>query len=323
MLRVIGSAICAVFLAATGGSTAWAQAYPAKQIRVINPWTPGGPADIVARPIMQKLTEALGQALILENAPGANGVIGSALVARAAPDGYTLLFSHVGPMAISPAMRRDMPYDVLKDFEPITQFVSGPTVLVVRPDLPIKSLDELIAYAKANPGKLSYGSVGVGSTTHLAGEMLRLKTGIDILHVPYRGAAPVITDLLGGQIGMAFINISGAMPYLQAGSLRPIAVSTAKRSSILLDLPAVAETIPEFEVNSWYGLMAPAHTPKNIVARLQSEVAKVLRMPDIVEMLRQSGLDPEGTTPTEHSAKIKSDLDRWTTIVNAVGLKAN
>jgi tripartite-type tricarboxylate transporter receptor subunit TctC len=320
MLWMKTKAIVSAVALALAVNGAHAQAYPSRQIRVINPWAPGGPADIVARPIMQKLSEALGQPIVIENVSGANGVIGSTAVARAQPDGYTLLISHVGPMAISPAIRRDMPYDVLKDFEAITQFVSGPTVLVVRPDLPIRSLQDLISYAKASPGKLSYGSVGAGSTTHLAGELLHLKAGIDILHVPYRGAAPVITDLLGGQIDMAFINISGAVPYLQAGLLRGVAVSTPKRSSLLPDLPTVAETIADFDVNSWYGFMAPARTPKEIIERLHGEVVKIMRMPDIVEKMRQSGLDVEATTPEQHAAKIKSDLERWKEIVKAVDL---
>jgi tripartite-type tricarboxylate transporter receptor subunit TctC len=216
-----------------------------------------------------------------------------------------------------------MPYDPVKDLVAITQFVSGPTVLVVRPDVPVKSVPELIDYAKKHPGKLTYGSVGQGSTTHLAGEMLHMMAGIDIVHVPYKGAAPVITDLLGGQIDMSFINISGALPYMQAGKLRGLAVTTLKRSSVLPDLPTVSETLPGFEVNSWYGFMAPAGTPKPIVERLYTEVAKILKMPDIVDRLKASGLDPEGTTPEQHEAKIKEDLVRWAKLVQATGVKVN
>ena len=299
---------------------ALAQGYPNSAIKVINPWTPGGPADIVARPIMAKLAERLGQAVVIDNRAGANGIIGSTAVARALPDGYTLLFSHVGPIAISPAMQADMPYNSVKDFEPITQIVSAPTVLLVRPDLPVKTLQELIAYAKSRPGKLSYGSVGPGSTTHLAGEMLHSMAGVDILHVPYKGAGPVITDLIGGQIDMAFINISGAMSYLEVGRLRGLAVSTLKRSSLLPNLPAIAEFYPGFEVNSWYGLMAPAGTPKVIVNRLQSEIAGILKLPDIVQLLKASGLDAEGSTPEQYAAKIKEDLVRWAVVVKATGL---
>jgi len=320
--RSIAAALAMALLAAAAGASASAAEWPTKPIHVVNPWPPGGPADLVARPIMEKLAEALGQAVVLENKPGANGTIGTAFVARAAPDGYTLLFSHVGPIAISPALQQ-LPYDPVKELVAITQFVSGPTVLVVRPDLPVKSVPDLIAYAKANPGKLTYGSVGPGSTTHLAGEMLHLMAGIDIVHVPYKGAAPVVVDLLGGQIDMAFINISGAIPQMQAGKLRGIAVTTLKRSSVLPDLPTVDETLPGFEVNSWYGFMAPAATPRPIVDRLYAECARILKMPDIVERLKAGGLDPEGTTPEQHEAKIKDDIARWAKLVKETGVTAN
>jgi tripartite-type tricarboxylate transporter receptor subunit TctC len=311
-------------LAALAISTgAFAETWPSKPIHVVNPWPPGGPADIVARPIMEKLAAALGQPVVLDNKPGANGTIGCNAVAKAAPDGYTLLFSHVGPIAISPAMQPDMPYDPVKDLQAITQFVSGPTVLVVRPEVPATSMPELLDYARKNPGKLTYGSVGQGSTTHLAGEMLHMMAGIDIVHVPYKGAAPVVTDLLGGQIDMSFINISGALPYIQSGKLRGIAVTTLKRSSVLPDLPTVSETLPGFEVNSWYGFMAPAGTAKPIVDRLYDEVSKILKMPAILERLKASGLDPEGTTPDQHKAKIEEDLARWAKLVQATGVKVN
>jgi tripartite-type tricarboxylate transporter receptor subunit TctC len=315
--------VVAVLAGLTFSAAGSAETWPSKAIHVVNPWPPGGPADIVARPIMEKLSDALGQPIVLDNKPGANGTIGCNFVAKAAPDGYTLLFSHVGPIAISPAIQPEMPYDPVKDLVAITQFVSGPTVLVVRPDVPVKSVPELIDYAKKHPGKLTYGSVGQGSTTHLAGEMLHMMAGIDIVHVPYKGAAPVITDLLGGQIDMSFINISGALPYMQAGKLRGLAVTTLKRSSVLPDLPTVSETLPGFEVNSWYGFMAPAGTPKPIVERLYTEVAKILKMPDIVDRLKASGLDPEGTTPEQHEAKIKEDLVRWAKLVQATGVKVN
>ena len=256
----------------------------------------------------------------MENRSGANGVIGSAAVAKAAPDGYTLLFSHVGPIAISPAMQADMPYNSVKDLEAITQFVSAPTVLLVRNDVPARNLAELIAYAKSRPGKVSYGSVGPGSTTHLAGEMLAAAAGVELLHVPYKGAAPVLTDMIGGQIDMAFINISGAKPYLDGNRLRGIAVSTLKRSSVLPNLPAIHETYAGYEVNSWYGLMAPAGTPRDIINRLYREAAAALKVPEVVEMMKAAGLDAEGTTPEQHSAKIKSDLERWAAVVKATGV---
>jgi len=297
-----------------------AMAYPDRPITVINPWTAGGPADTVARPILEKLSQRLRQPVVLENRAGANGVIGATYVARAKPDGYTLLFSHVGPITISPALTKDMPYDSMRDFAPITQVVSAPTVLLIRPDLPIHNLKELVEYARAHPGKLSYGSVGPGSTTHLAGVILGDMAGVELLHVPYKGAAPVVTDLLGGQIDMGFLNIAGAMPYIKSGQLRPIGVSTLKRSSLLPDLPAIAESYPGFEVNSWYGLMAPAKTPPAIVEQLQREVGDILKLPDIKQQLEAKGLAPEGTTPEVYAQQIERDLKRWAGIVKEAGL---
>ncbi|MEK7945237.1 tripartite tricarboxylate transporter substrate binding protein [Pigmentiphaga sp. YJ18] len=310
-------ALAAGLLTAGG---ALAQSYPARPVTVINPWTPGGPADAVARPILQKLSERLGQQFVVENRAGANGVIGSAMVARARPDGYTLLFSHVGPITISPALQRDMPYDPVKDLAPITQVVSAPLVLVVRPQLPIHDLGELIAYAKAHPGKLSYGSVGPGSTTHLAGAILGKKAGVELLHVPYKGAAPVITDMLGGQIDMAFLNISGAVAYLKSGQLRGIAVSTRQRSTLQPELPAIAERFSDYEINSWYGMMAPAGTPQAIVDKLQGEIAAIVKLPDVARQLEGLGLAPEGTTPRRYAEQIQADLARWREGVKAAGL---
>lgn len=309
-------------LSMTGWSVATMAAdYPTRTITVINPWTAGGPADTVARPILQKLSEALKQPVVLENKAGANGVIGANYVARATPDGYTLLFSHVGPITISPAVQKDMPYDSIRDFAPITLIVSAPTVLVVRPDLPIHNLKEFIEYARANPGKLSYGSVGIGSTTHLAGEILATMADVKMLHVPYKGAAPVMNDLLGGQINCTFLNIAALLPYIKSGQVRAIGVSTLKRSPLLPELPAIAETYAGFEVNSWYGMMAPAKTPAHIVELLQKEVAKILQLPEIIQSLQASGLSPEGTTPAQYATQIQTDLKRWQTAVAKAGIE--
>lgn len=313
----------ALIVSALSGTGAWAQAYPNKPIRLINPWPAGGPADTVARPITQRLGEALGQPVIMENRPGNNGVIGSAFVAKAAPDGYTLLFSHVGPTAISPALQSSMPYDSVKDFAPITQVTSSPLMLVCRPAVPARDLPELIAYAKANPGKLNYGSFGNGSTAHLAGEMLKTMAGINLVHVAYKGAAPVMTDLLGGQIDCAFFNVAGVVPQIKTGRLRGYAVTTLRRLPLLADYPSVHETLPGFEVNSWFGLMAPAGTPREIVTRLQAEVARIIRIPEVAEAYKQSGLDIEGTTPDEYAEKVKVDLARWNRLIKSMGIKAD
>ena len=300
-----------------------AQAWPSKPIRLVIPWPAGGPAEALARTVTMKMSEVLGQPFVLEAKPGANGEIGTALVAKAAPDGYTILMSHLGPTAISPSLKKDLPYDPIKDFEPITQIIAGPTLLVVRNGLPIKSVKELIAYAKANPGKLSYASVGVASTTHLAGEMLNVLAGIDTLHVPYKGSTPILTDMMGGRIDIAFIGISGSIQQAQAGQIRAIAISTLKRSPNFPDIPAVSETVPGFELNSWYGMAAPKGTPKAIIDRLQQEVAAVLKKPDVIAWMKQNGLDPVGSTPEEHTAQIRSELAKWAKAVKDAKVEAN
>jgi len=302
-------------------ASATAQPYPNKPVRVINPWTPAGPAELLARIVGAKLQESLGQPFIIESKPGANGTIGATYVAKSPPDGYTILFSHVGPMAISPAVVEKMPYDTLKDFEPITEVAAGALVLLVRNDIPAKTVKELVAYGKANPGKLTCGSVGPASTTHLACELLNLMGGISTIHIPYKGSAPVIQDMLGGQISIAFINIAGVKPQLDAKQLRPLGVTTLKRSGVLPDVPTMNEVMPGFEVNSWYGMMAPAGTPKEIVHLLQRETAKALKLPDVAERLRQFGLDPVGSTPEEHAAQLRSDLARWAKVVKMAKIK--
>ena len=296
------------FLFATG---ALAQAWPNKPIRLIIPWPAGGPAEALARTVTMKMTEVLGQQFILEAKPGANGEIGTALVAHAAPDGYTILMSHLGPTAISPALQKSLPYDPLKDLEPITQIIAGPTLLVVRNGLPVHSVKELVAYAKANPGKLSYASVGVASTTHLAGEMLNVLAGINTLHVPYKGSTPAITDMIGERVDFAFFGISGSMQQARAGQIRMLGISTLKRSPNFPDIPAVAETVPGFELNSWYGMMAPAGTPRAIINRLSHEVAAAVKKPDVIEWMKQNGLDAVGSTPEEYAAFIRAELVKY------------
>ena len=301
----------AALLTLAFSSAAFAQAYPNKPIRVIIPWPPGGPAEALMRTVSLKMAEVLGQPLVLESRPGANGEIGTASVAKAAPDGYTILMSHLGPTAISPGLKKDLPYDPLKDFEPITQIIAGPTLLVVRNGLPVKSVKELLDYAKANPGKLSYASVGIASTTHLAGEMLNVAAGINTLHVPYKGSTPAITDMMGERVDFAFFGISGSIQQARAGQIRAIAISTLKRSPNFPDIPAVAETVPGFELSSWYGMMAPAGTSKAIVQRLYQEVAAAVKKPDVIEWMKQNGLDPVGSTPEEHAAYIRAETAKW------------
>jgi len=311
-----------LFVALLANSLASAQGYPTKPIRAINPWTPGSGSELVARTVLQKLSDLLKQPIVIDSRPGANGTIGTDVVAKAQADGYTLLVSHVGPTAISPAMQA-LPYDSLRDFAPITQLVSGPLILLVPADAPFKTVRDIVAHAKANPGAVSYGSVGPGSTTHLAGAMLGLKEKVDLLHVPYKGGSPVIIDLLGKRISMAFISSAGSRPFIESGKLRAIAVTTLRRSALFPDVPTVADSIPNFEVNSWYGLMAPAGTPKDILDRLNADTVKVLAMPDVAQTLKGAGLDIEGSSRDQFAAKIRDDFTRWGAFIRETGIREN
>ena len=309
------SRVAVLLLLMSFASFASSQTWPERAIRLINPFAPGGFGDGVARPMFEQLGQALGQSIIVESQAGANGSLASNVVAKAAPDGYTLLIANLGPIAINPTLYPDTTVNPLKVFSPVTQLVSGPLILVVHPDFQAKTFSELIAFAKDNPGKLTYGSVGPGSTTHLAGELLKLQSHLDMLQVPFKGAAPVITNLMGKQIDMAFINISIAMPFIESGKLRAIAVTTVNRSSAMPDVPAIAEFLPGYEVNPWWGLLAPINTPAHIIARIQQAFVTILKNPQIAERLRQNGLEPEGTTPAEFGKRIAADIEKWREVI--------
>jgi tripartite-type tricarboxylate transporter receptor subunit TctC len=294
--------------------------WPAKPIKVINPWPPGGPADTIARPVIEKVSQILGQQLVMESRAGANGMIGTELVAKSAPDGYTLLLSHAGPTAISPALRKTMPYRTLDDFQHITMVAAPTIVLVIRPDAPYQDLKGLVAWGKANPGKLTYGSVGPGSTTHLGGVMLDMMAGMQSVHVPYKGAAPVVTDLLGGRLDFAFLGNAAVAGQVKAGKLRLIATASPHRAAVARETPTVAELLPGFQVVSWYGLAAPAGTPAPIVDQIYRAFAAALKDPEVRNKLEQTGSDPGGMTPKEFTEMIKVDLARWERAVSAAGL---
>ncbi|PHY06468.1 MAG: hypothetical protein CK528_08265 [Alcaligenaceae bacterium] len=311
----------ALCLAPIVGAQNKEQTWPVKPIRLVNPFAPGGFGDGVARPLWDQLGQALGQPILVESQAGANGALASSVVSRAAPDGHTLLLANLGPIAINPALRPQSASDPLKELVAITQIVSGPLVLVVHADFPAKDLQALIAHAKANSGKLSYGSVGHGSTTHLAGELLNLKAGLDLLQIPYKGAAPVITNILGKQIEMGFINISIAKPHLDSGQLRALGVTTLSRAAIFPNLPAIAERLPDFEVNPWWGLMAPFGTPQTVIDRIALEATKILKKADIAERFRQNGLEPEGMTSEVFAQKVVSDIAKWRQLVQTNNIK--
>ena len=320
-LRALCGAIAAIALCAT--HNAFGQAWPAKPIRIVNVFSAGGPGDILGRSLAAKMADTLRTSVIVESKPGAGGAIANTFVARSAPDGYTLLLSHLGAHAIVPALRKDVGYDPVKDFEAISQVSLGPTLLVIRNDIPVNSIKDLIAYAKARPGKLSYGSVGVGSTTHLAGEMLSMMGGIDMVHVPYKGGPEILNDLLGGRLSMAFIGISGVLSFAEQGRVRPLGVSTIKRSVNTPNIPAVSETLAGFDLNSWYGLAAPAGTPHLIIALLNQAVNDALKQADVIDVMKRGGIDPNGTTPGESAAFVKAEVEKWAKVVKDLKLTSN
>ena len=275
----------AAFLLACVAATVQAQAYPSKPITIVNPFPPGGTTDFVARLVGQKLGETAGWKTIADNKPGANGQIGTRFVATAAPDGYTLSLGPSSTHAINPSVFKKLPYDVLRDFTAITMLGSTANLVAVHPSVPVSNARDLIAYARLYPGKLAYASTGEGTSLHIAGEMFKEAAGIDLLHVPYKGSAPAMMAVIGGEVQILFENISGAVPNIKAGRLKPVAVTSLKRDPVLLDVPTLDETLPGFEVLAWFGLFAPAATPRDIVNRINAEVVKVLNLPDVRELM--------------------------------------
>lgn len=329
--RFAGAAIAASFAllslaALTHPSPAGAQAgaYPNKPIRIVVPFPAGGTTDILARAVAQQLTQAWGQQVIVDNRPGAGGNIGSELVAKSAPDGYTLLMGTVGTHAINPSLYSKMPYDHVRDFAPVILVAGVPNVLVVHPSVPANTVAELIAYGKANPGKLNFASSGSGTSIHLAGELFRVQTGIQMTHVPYKGSAPAIQDLLGGQVQLMFDNLPSALPQIKAGRLRALGVTSATRAAALPDVPTIAESgLPGFEASSWFGLLAPAGTPRDVVARLDAEVAKWLASQDARDKLLAQGAIAAGGTPEDFSAHIAAETAKWAKVVKESGAKVD
>ncbi len=294
--------------------------YPAKPIRLLVGYAPGGATDIIARTIAGKLQESLGQPVIVENRAGATSNIASEMVAKSAPDGYTLLLGTIAN-ATNMIAYKTPGYDTLRDFAFITQTMSAPSVLAMHPSVPARTLKELIALAKAQPGKLSYASSGTGGSPHLAGELLRLRAGIDLLHVPYKGATPAMTDLLGGQVTMSFQTALSAIPHLQSGKLNVIAVAAHQRMKQLPNVPTMAEAgLPDFEVSSWNGLFAPAKTPPEILAKLHAATVKALALPDVREKLAAQGAEGVGNTPDEFRAYVRSEIDKWAKVIRASGM---
>ncbi|OFZ86038.1 MAG: LacI family transcriptional regulator [Betaproteobacteria bacterium RIFCSPLOWO2_12_FULL_62_58] len=299
------------------------RAYPSKPIRLIVPYAPGGGNDTMARAIGGKLTAAWGQQVIIDNRPGANGLLAGEIAARAAPDGYTLFMANIASHAINPALYKKIPYDAVKDFAPVSLLGTTANVLVVHPSTPVKSLQELINLAKAKPGQLTYGSNGTGSSQHLAGALFGSTFGLSLVHVPYKGTGPMMNDMLGGQISMSFANMVAALPQVQSKRLVPIAVTSLKRASALPDVPPVAETAPGFEATSWWGVVATGGTPPGVVDALNREIVKGLGAPDMKAFFARVGAEPRGMTPQEFAAFIRSELAKWGKVVRESGARAD
>ena len=312
-----------VAIALVAASQSFAQGYPSRPVRVVVPFPPGGAVDFFARVVANPLTETLGQPVVIENKAGASGMIGAELVAKAPPDGYALLLGNIASLAINVGIYPKMPYDPAKDFTPIVRTVDVNYVMVVHPSVPAGTVAELIAYVKANPGKVAYGSAGSGSLPHLATELMKALTSTDMVHVPYKGGGPMVTDLLGGSIQVVIGDQANLMPHVKAGKLRALAVGSPKRSPNFPEIPTFAEAgLVGFEATAWQGLVGPAGLPPEVVRRLNEAFNKVMAMPDVRERLQGGGLDPVGGTPEEFGRFIRSEIAKWSKIAKDVGAKA-
>jgi tripartite-type tricarboxylate transporter receptor subunit TctC len=317
MQNLFFSLLALLYTAAAG-----AQDWPAKQVRIIVPFAPGGIADTSSRAIGDRLGARLGQPVLIENRAGASGNIGTELVAKSAPDGYTLLLGFDGTMVINPHVYAKLPFDTLRDFQPVTKLGDAPVIIVAHPSVPAKDLRELIALAKAKPGTLSYGTAGTGSTPHLVGEMINQRAGTDFQHVPYKGGGQAMGDVVGGQIPLVMTAIATSQQFLKAGKLKGLGLSSKARSPAVPEVPTFIESgLEGMVVNSWVGILAPAKTPRPIVDRLQREIAAVLKEPEVRERYAVLGIDPVGNTPDEYSAQIRADLAQWESIVKRAKIR--
>jgi tripartite-type tricarboxylate transporter receptor subunit TctC len=310
----------ALFLGAAMAGAVAAADYPSRPVRLVVPFAAGGPSDIIGRLIAIKLTDTLGQPVVVDNRGSAGGIVGFEIAARAVPDGHTLLLGGGSGLTQNPSLYLKLPYDGIRDFQPITQLTAGPNLLSVHPSVHAKSVQELINLAKAKPGQINFGSAGTGN--RLASELFKIAAGIDIVNVPYKGTGQAITDLVGGQVQMMMINMIAALPQVKAGKLRGLAVTTLKRSSVLPEVPTIAESaLPGFEVNSWHGFFAPAKTPAAIVARLHTDAVKILNQPEVRDRFVSQGLEPVGSTPDALKAYIKDETVKYAKLIRQVGIK--
>ena len=320
-MKKIIQGICAVLLCSAAG---WANAqnFPVKSLRMVIHFPPGGPTDLVGRAMAQKLTELWKQQIMVENRPGAGGVIGIETVLRAPPDGYTLLFGTGGSLALAPALNPKLPYNVFTDLAPITLVVINPQILVVHPSLPVHNVRELIKLAKSKPGQINYASVGPGSPNHMGMELLKSMAGIDMVHIPYKGTAPAVTDLISGQVSLLFNSMPSVLPHVASGRLRGIAVGSAQRSPAAPDIPTVAEAgLKGYQYVTWYALLAPAAVPKDIIAKINADTVKVLSQPDMVQRFASQGAEPAPGTPEALARFMRAEYDEWKRVIKAANIK--
>ena len=301
-----------------------AQSYPVKSIRWISPWPAGGANDIFSRAIGQKIAESLGQQVLVDNRPGAAGTIGSDIAAKAPADGYTLVMGSSPTHAIAPALYPALPYDPVRDFAAVTLVGSVPNVLVLHPSVPAKTVKEFIAVAKARPGKLNFASTGNGTSQHLSAELFKFMAGLDMVHIPYKGTAPALTELVAGQVDLAFENMPALIPHIQAGRLRALAVTTTKRSAVMPELPTIAEAaLPGYDASVWFGVFAPAGTPRPVIDRLHGEILKALQTQDLKSRMIAMGTDVSGMGPDDFSAYVRKEIPKWANLVKAAGVKVS
>ena len=300
-----------------------AQTFPSRPVRIIVAFPAGGGTDIVARTLSPKLSEALGQQVVVDNRGGASGLVGTELAAKSAPDGHTLFMGTLGNLSVNPLLFSKLPFDVARDFAPLTQAVSVTFMLYVHPSLPVKTVRDLITLEKSRPGSVNYASSGSGGAPHLAAELFNSLAGIKMIHVPYKGSSPSFTDVLGGQVPITFDSLTQGLPYVKAGRLRAVATLGPKRTQVLPDVPTVNETLAGYEVVNWFGIVVPAGTSREVIARLHSEIVKILRMPDISERLSAQGSDPVGSSPDEFGAFMKSETAKWARVIKEANIRAD
>jgi tripartite-type tricarboxylate transporter receptor subunit TctC len=322
-ISLLARCIAAVMMVAAAPA-AVAQTYPAKPIKLVAPSTPGDAPDVIARLVADKLSIVLGQQVVVENKPGAGGIVGSDAVAKAAPDGYTLIMGNAGSHGINAAVYANLPYDIQRDFAPVSQVAVAPNVMVINPSIPAKTVAEFIAYAKSQPGKLSYASGGNGSSAHMSMELFKAMAGVDIQHIPYKGSSPALTDLVAGQVAVFIGNMPPTVPLVKAGKLRALAVTTKAHSALMPELPTIAESgLPGYETVAWFGVLAPAGTPPEIITRLSLEIGKIARSPEIRDKLLAMGAEPVGGTPEEFRLVIDRDIAKWKPLAQKVGIKVD